>query len=117
MNGDVIALLPDSLCFKVCQENSSKNDEKEEQAEIPRNEMTDDLPSISPVTDVNDEEKPLKPSKIPTGTVQVREAVLVCSLYMEECVCWGEGVTSGLNEGRNVVVEIFPWFDFYFSFI
>lgn len=67
-NGNVISLLPDSLCFEViCEGSLHKNGVEKEQTETSK-KATD---NVLPVTDkpaAHDQEMPLSSSKVPTGT-------------------------------------------------
>lgn len=74
IDGDVIALLPDSLCFMVvCQGDSLENGVTEEQVGISKNKMLDKL--LTKSNKAHDKEKPTKSSDTPTGAV-----LLIC--------CW-----------------------------
>lgn len=68
IDGDVIALLPDSLCFMVvCQGDSLENGVTEEQVGISKNKMLDKL--LTKSNKAHDMEKPTKSSDTPTGAV------------------------------------------------
>lgn len=68
INGNVISLLPDSLCFEViCEESLANNGVEKEQAETPKSKATDYVLPVTDETVVHDQEKPLASSKVPTG--------------------------------------------------
>lgn len=68
IDGDVIALLPDSVCFMVvCQGDSLENGITEEQVGISKNKMLDKL--LTKSNKAHDKEKPTKSSDTPTGAV------------------------------------------------
>jgi len=70
-SGDVISLLPDSLCFEViCEGSLSKNGVEKEQAEISPKKATETFLSVTNKTVEHDQEKPLASSKVPTGRKQ-----------------------------------------------
>lgn len=65
IDGDVIALLPDSVCFMVvCQGDSLENGVTEEQVGISKNKMLDKL--LTKSNKAHDKEKPTKSSDTPT---------------------------------------------------
>lgn len=60
-SGNVISLLPDSLCFEViCEGSLGKNGVEKEQAETFPTKVTEK-------TVADNQEKPLSSSKVPTG--------------------------------------------------
>ena len=66
-SGNVISLLPDSLCFEViCEESLCKNGVEKERAETSKKATDNILPETdNPVA--HDQELPLSSSKVPTG--------------------------------------------------
>lgn len=67
MNGNVISLLPESLCFEViCAGSSDKNDSTKEEAGTSKSKAKEIVPSATTVA-AKDEKGPLTTSKLPTG--------------------------------------------------
>ncbi|KAL9953010.1 hypothetical protein ACROYT_G040357 [Oculina patagonica] len=66
-NGNVISLLPDSLCFVViCEGSLEKNGLTKEEAEISKSKARENVPSATDVTVAKDQKKPLTSPKEPT---------------------------------------------------
>lgn len=68
INGNVISLLPESLCFEViCEGSSDKNGSAEEEAETSKSKAGEYAYSPTDVTVVKNHKKPLTSSKVATG--------------------------------------------------
>jgi len=67
-SGNVISLLPDTLCFEViCEGNLGENGVEKEHAETSPKKTTDSFLPVTDKTVAHNQEKPLASSKVPTG--------------------------------------------------
>ena len=77
-SGNVISLLPDSLCFEVvCEGSLCKNGMEKEQTETSR-KATDNILSAADNPVAYDLEMPLSSSKVPTGRRERINFSLIC---------------------------------------
>lgn len=77
-SGNVISLLPESLCYEViCEGSLGKNGVEKEQEKTSKSMETDTVLPVTDKTVAPDQEKPLASSKVPTGR---REREMMFSL-------------------------------------